>query len=172
MLGEISSTLTPLGYPLPLARTRRRVQTGDVDTGCGHAEDADADGTGVRIKRAYEPAEPGDGCRVLVDRLWPRGVSKERAALDRWEKEVAPSNELRREWHADPRAHEPDRFAAFAERYRSELAEPPAAEALDRLVGLARAHERLTLLYGARDERANHAVVLRDALRQRLDAAG
>lgn len=121
----------------------------------------------VRIKRVYDPAAPGDGCRVLVDRLWPRGVSKERAALDLWEQDAAPSPELRREWHDDPEGRDPDHFAAFAGHYRAELAEPPAAEALDRLVALAREHDVLTLLYGAKDERRNHAIVLREALLRR-----
>ncbi len=122
----------------------------------------------VRIKRVYESAEAGDGFRVLVDRLWPRGVSKERAALDLWDKDVAPSPELRKAWHAEPDAHDPEHFAAFADDYRAELAQGAAAEALDRLAGLAREHSPLTLLYGARDPEANHAVVLRDALLERL----
>ncbi|MFF2273132.1 DUF488 domain-containing protein [Agromyces sp. NPDC058136] len=107
------------------------------------------------IKRVYEPAEAGDGFRVLVDRLWPRGVSRERAELDLWDKEVAPSPELRTEWH-----HAADRAAAFdgfAARYRAELDESPAAEAL---LALGREHDRVTLLYGARDEHSNHAAVL------------
>ncbi|WP_022890938.1 DUF488 family protein [Agromyces italicus] len=107
------------------------------------------------IKRVYEPAEPGDGLRVLVDRLWPRGVSKERAELDAWDKEVAPSPALRTEWH-----HAVDRegdFAHFSARYRAELDENPAAAAL---LDLGREHERVTLLYGARDARVNHAEVL------------
>jgi uncharacterized protein YeaO (DUF488 family) len=124
----------------------------------------------IRVKRVYEPAEPGDGYRVLVDRLWPRGVSKERAELDLWEKDAAPSPELRHDWHSDPRGHDPERFAAFADHYRAELAESPASEALDRLADLARDHDPLTLLYGARDEHANPAVVLCEALRQRLAA--
>lgn len=123
----------------------------------------------VRIKRVYEPAEPDDGFRVLVDRLWPRGVSKERAELDLWDKEVAPSPALRRAWHAAPDAHDPERFAAFAADYRHELARGAAAEALERLAGLASEHSPLTLLYGARDPEANHAVVLRDALLARLE---
>ncbi|RGE23785.1 DUF488 domain-containing protein [Leucobacter sp. wl10] len=125
----------------------------------------------VRVKRVYEPAEPGDGFRVLVDRLWPRGVSKERAGLDLWDREVAPSSGLRRALHADPRAHDPERFDAFAADYREELASGPAAEALDRLVGLAREHSPLTLLYGAKDKRVSHAVVLREVLLERLGRA-
>lgn len=111
------------------------------------------------IKRVYEPAEAGDGFRVLVDRLWPRGVSKQRAELDLWDKEVAPSPELRTEWH-----HAADRlgdFEHFAGRYRAELDDNPAAEAL---LALGGEHERVTLLYGARDEHSNHAAVLLDWL--------
>lgn len=126
----------------------------------------------VRLKRVYDEASPDDGVRVLVDRLWPRGVSKERAALDLWDRALAPSAELRRSWHADPAAHDPERFAAFAADYRDELARDPASAALDRLAQLARDRPRVTLLYGAKDTRQNHAVVLRDALLERLGAAG
>ncbi|MCD5347532.1 DUF488 family protein [Agromyces sp. H3Y2-19a] len=111
------------------------------------------------IKRVYEPAEAGDGYRVLVDRLWPRGVSKERAELDLWDKAVAPSPELRTEWH-----HAADRlgdFEHFASRYRAELDENAAADAL---LELGREHDRVTLLYGARDTQVNHAEVLLDWL--------
>ncbi len=118
----------------------------------------------VRTKRVYEPAAPEDGTRVLIDRLWPRGVKKEDARLDLWLKDAAPSSELRKSWHADARGHEPARFAAFAESYREELSHPPASAALDRLVGLAEEAVRLTLLYGAKDESVNHANVLRDAV--------
>ena len=110
----------------------------------------------VRLKRIYEPAADDDGARVLVDRLWPRGVSKERAALSTWCKEVAPSPELRK-WFG----HEPSRWHEFGERYRAELkrnAEPVAA-----LRAMAR-QGPLTLLFGARDETRNEAVVLRDYL--------
>ncbi len=124
----------------------------------------------VRIKRVYEPAEPADGHRVLIDRLWPRGVRKDEAQLERWLKDAAPSPELRRDWHADPLGHEPARFAAFAEAYGAELAEQPASDAVDRLVRLGSDGERVTLLYGARDEQINHAVVLRDALLARAAA--
>jgi uncharacterized protein YeaO (DUF488 family) len=113
----------------------------------------------VRLKRIYEPAADDDGARVLVDRLWPRGVSKARAALAGWCKDIAPSPELRR-WFG----HEPHRWDGFAERYRAELrqkAEPVAA-----LRTMAR-QGRLTLLFGARDEAHNEAVVLRDYLLRR-----
>ena len=108
------------------------------------------------IKRVYDPAEASDGYRVLVDRLWPRGVSKERAELDLWHKEVAPSPDLRTEWH-----HNRERFDEFAERYRSEL---DANEAARALIALGDEHDRVTLLFGARDEQVNHAAVLLDWL--------
>lgn len=126
----------------------------------------------IRIKRVYEPAAPGDGFRVLVDRLWPRGVSKEAAALDLWEKEAAPSTELRRAWHAEVDSRSSAHFAAFASDYRAELSGGAARAALDELVRLAREHSPLTLLYGARDPEINHAVVLREALLERLRGDG
>jgi uncharacterized protein YeaO (DUF488 family) len=112
----------------------------------------------VRLKRAYDPAEPGDGYRVLVDRLWPRGVSKERARLDEWVRELAPSTELRT-WFG----HDPERFAEFERRYRAELA--AHGEKLEELRRRAR-EGTLTLVYAARDEEHNDAVVLADLLRE------
>ncbi|MBI2406816.1 MAG: DUF488 family protein [Gemmatimonadetes bacterium] len=109
-----------------------------------------------RIKRAYEPPDPGDGVRVLVDRLWPRGLSRAGADLDHWMKDVAPSPSLRI-WFG----HDPARFADFAARYRDELAHSP--DALAPLLALAR-EGPVTLVYAARDERHNHALVLRDFL--------
>jgi uncharacterized protein YeaO (DUF488 family) len=105
------------------------------------------------MKRVYDAAAASDGYRVLVDRLWPRGVSKERAELDEWAKDVAPSPGLRAEWHHAGG----ERFDEFAARYRAELDENPAAEAL---LATGREHDRVTLLFGARDERVNHAAVL------------
>jgi len=110
----------------------------------------------VRLKRAYEPPSPGDGVRVLVDRLWPRGLRKADAAIDRWLKELAPSAELRR-WFG----HDPDRWDEFRRRYRSELS--AHTDLLDELRTLARTGP-LTLVYAARDERHNDAVVLREVL--------
>ena len=105
-----------------------------------------------------EPAD-GDGTRVLVDRLWPRGLAKRDAAYDEWEKAVAPSTELRR-WFG----HDPERFAEFARRYRAELeGSPGTAEALDRLRSLA-AQGPLTLLTATRDRETSHARVLADVL--------
>ena len=110
----------------------------------------------IQLKRAYDPAEPQDGFRVLVDRLWPRGVSKGRAAIDLWAKEVAPTPQLR-EWFG----HDPARFAEFRVRYVAELEQNSAVRDLRDLTGQ---HPVVTLVYGARDEVHNHAVVLADYL--------
>lgn len=110
----------------------------------------------ITIKRAYNQPAANDGYRVLVDRLWPRGVKKETLALDEWCKDVAPSTELR-EWFA----HDPAKFDEFAARYRSELAHSPAAADL---LGRAAGQSALTLIYAAKDLATNHAVVLRDFL--------
>lgn len=111
----------------------------------------------IRIKRIFDPPEPGDGYRALVDRVWPRGVTRERAQLDEWAKELTPSASLRR-WFG----HEPDRYEEFASRYRAELAErPEPVRAMRRRAG----RETVTLLYAARDERHNHALVLAEVLR-------
>ena len=125
------------------------------------------EGMDVRIKRIYEAPDAADEQRVLIDRLWPRGVKKAEADIDLCLKDVAPSPELRKTWHADPAALEPAHFEAFAESYRDELSEGVASEAVDRLVALAHSSKRLTLLYGARNEETNHALVLRDAVLQR-----
>ena len=116
----------------------------------------------VRTKRAYEPASEADGYRVLVDRLWPRGVTKEAARLDAWAKDVAPSPGLR-VWYG----HVPGRFREFSERYRLELTRSPAREAFMELLQRA-AHGRVTLVYGARDEVRNSAVVLKRELENAL----
>jgi uncharacterized protein YeaO (DUF488 family) len=108
------------------------------------------------IKRIYEPASADDGYRVLIDRLWPRGASTERAQLDEWARDIAPTPELRT-WFA----HEPSRFEEFSRRYRSELEVNPE---VGRFVTLGAEHDRVTLLYGARDPLVNQAVVLRDYL--------
>ena len=118
----------------------------------------------VDIKRVYEQAADEDGIRVLVDRLWPRGVSKERAALSGWIKDVAPSSDLRRWWH-----HDPDRFEEFARRYRTELDDNPA---LEDLLSIVREHDRTTLVYAAKDPAVNHALILRDYIRQALEKEG
>jgi uncharacterized protein YeaO (DUF488 family) len=112
----------------------------------------------VHLKRAYEPPERADGYRVLVDRLWPRGVSKAEAHLDEWARDLAPSSELRR-WFG----HDPARFDEFRRRYREELT--AHAEKLRELRRLAR-RGTLTLVYSARDSEHNDAVVLAELLRR------
>jgi uncharacterized protein YeaO (DUF488 family) len=111
----------------------------------------------VRLKRAYEPAAASDGYRVLIDRLWPRGVRRDATRLDEWARELAPSGELRR-WFG----HDPSRFAEFCRRYTAELGEQE--EKLRELRRRARSGP-LTLVYGARDEEHNDAVVLAQILR-------
>ena len=117
----------------------------------------------VRIKRVYEPATPADGYRVLVDRLWPRGVTHEEAAVDEWVPDLGPSNELRR-WFS----HDPDRFDEFRRRYTRELATKKAKLADLRRRARARA---LTLVYSARDTDHNDAVVLAEVLRHGIRTA-
>ena len=114
----------------------------------------------LRRKRAYDTASADDGFRVLVDRLWPRGVSKERAAVDLWAKDAAPSPDLRRDWHAAP----DDEWDVYADRYRAQLAHE-SAEALRELAAALRPHPVVTLVYAAHDPVHNHAVVLEEALR-------
>lgn len=111
----------------------------------------------IRIKRAYEQSEPSDGYRILIDRLWPRGVTKEKAHLDEWAKELAPTPELRR-WFG----HDPDRFDEFRRRYREELV--ARNQELQELRKRAR-KGTVTLVYGARDTEHNGAVVLAELLR-------
>ncbi len=112
----------------------------------------------IRLKRAYEPASPNDGTRVLVERLWPRGISKEKAALDLWLKEVAPSPELRK-WYS----HDVSKWDEFRRRYRSELQHNPGpVKELLQLVSKG----PVTLIYGSRDQEHNSAVVLKDYLEQ------
>jgi uncharacterized protein YeaO (DUF488 family) len=110
----------------------------------------------IRLKRAYTAAADEDGTRVLVDRLWPRGVSKEKARLDLWLKAIAPSTELRKWFN-----HDPAKWREFRQRYTQELEDNP--EAVKRLLDLADAG-RVTLIYGAKDEMHNEAVVLKEYL--------
>ena len=112
----------------------------------------------VRLKRVYEEPEPGDGKRVLVDRLWPRGLTKERARLDLWSKDVAPSDGLRK-WFS----HDPERWTEFRKRYRLELRSSPRKEELERLRALAR-RSSVTLLFAAKDSRHCNAAVLAEIL--------
>jgi uncharacterized protein YeaO (DUF488 family) len=113
----------------------------------------------TKVKRIYDEAKKADGTRVLVDRLWPRGISKERAALDDWLRDLAPSDELREWFHTSP-----DAWIMFRKKYLKELSRPEAAPALDRLYELAAKRKRLTLLFASKDAERNNAVVLRDLL--------
>ena len=110
----------------------------------------------LKLKRVYLPAAVTDGYRILVDRLWPRGLKKEEAAIDLWDKQLAPSTELRK-WFA----HVPDRFPVFARRYAAELRGNAALAGLAAELGR---HEVVTLLFSARDEQHNNAVVLAQVL--------
>jgi uncharacterized protein YeaO (DUF488 family) len=115
--------------------------------------------TAIKVRRVYEPAQPSDGTRVLVDRLWPRGLTKEAAAVDHWMKDLAPSTALRK-WFG----HDPARWDEFRRRYAAELREREAP--LEALRELAR-RGPVTLVFGARDERHNDAVALREILASR-----
>ncbi|MFF7853276.1 DUF488 family protein [Streptomyces sp. NPDC007904] len=108
----------------------------------------------VRVRRVYEPPEPDDGVRVLVDRLWPRGLAKDAARVDEWPKGLTPSTELRRWYHADERSYE-----EFRRRYEAELAAPEAAELLDRMREMA-GRGTVTLLTASRTPDTSHAQVL------------
>jgi uncharacterized protein YeaO (DUF488 family) len=113
----------------------------------------------VTVKRVYEKPARVDGNRVLVDRLWPRGLSKQEAALDAWLRDLAPSDDLRRWFHARPEA-----WNTFRKRYLKELGCPEASESLQQLYELAREDKRLTLLFASKNEQQNNAVVLKDLL--------
>ena len=110
----------------------------------------------IELRRVYEPAADADGYRILVDRLWPRGLAHDRAELDDWLKDIAPSPGLRTWWH-----HDPARLTAFADRYRAELDHNPAVTQLRNLLD---EHHRVCLLYAARDPSVNHAQILREYL--------
>jgi uncharacterized protein YeaO (DUF488 family) len=114
----------------------------------------------VRIRRVYEPPEPGDGVRVLVDRLWPRGLAKDAARVDEWPKALTPSTELRRWYHAGEGSYD-----EFADRYEAELAAPEAAEVLDHVRELAGKGE-VTLLTASKSPEGSHAAVLARLLQE------
>ena len=116
----------------------------------------------IRIKRVYDPPTASDGIRILVDRLWPRGLRRETAGLDHWSKEIAPTTELRK-WFD----HRADRFAAFSAKYRAQLEKDPQVTELLAHIGKAPA----TLLYAARDPHLNHAVVLAEFLQEAAQRA-
>jgi uncharacterized protein YeaO (DUF488 family) len=113
----------------------------------------------VAVKRVYESASRSDGARVLVDRLWPRGLSKAEVAMHEWLRDLAPSNELRKWFHAQP-----ERWLDFRKRYLKELARPEAEKDLLQLYRLAHKRKRLTLLFASKNEKRNNAVVLKDLL--------
>lgn len=111
----------------------------------------------IRLKRAYDTPARSDGPRVLVDRVWPRGVSREDAALDHWFKGLAPSSDLRK-WFG----HDPGKWSEFRDRYRAELGSEEASSDVEALESLLSEHRRITLVFAARDTEHNNAVALRD----------
>jgi uncharacterized protein YeaO (DUF488 family) len=113
----------------------------------------------IAIKRVYETTSRTDGARVLVDRLWPRGLSKERAQVDEWLRDLAPSDDLRRWYHARP-----DHWLTFRKKYLKELTQPEAEDALRQLYHLAHKRKRLTLLFASKNETHNNATVLKELL--------
>lgn len=117
----------------------------------------------IQVKRAYEPASRGDGFRVLVDRVWPRGVSKDELHVREWAKDIAPSTQLR-QWFG----HDPSRWSEFRDRYKKELANDAARDAIRDIIKDAKDTKTITLIYGAKDTEHNQAIVLRDMF-ERLD---
>jgi uncharacterized protein YeaO (DUF488 family) len=113
----------------------------------------------IAVKRVYEQSSRTDGMRVLVDRLWPRGLTKERAAVDEWLRDLAPSNDLRKWFHAQP-----GHWQAFRRKYLKELSSPEAETDLQKLYRLAQKKKRLTLLFASKNETQNNATVLKDLL--------
>jgi uncharacterized protein YeaO (DUF488 family) len=113
----------------------------------------------VAIKRAYETPSRADGARVLVDRLWPHGLTKERAAVDEWLRDLSPSNELRRWYHAHS-----EQWQTFRKKYLKELSKPECQPGLRRLYELGHARDRLTLLFASKNETHNNAAVLRELI--------
>jgi uncharacterized protein YeaO (DUF488 family) len=113
----------------------------------------------VALKRVYATPSSKDGARILVDRLWPRGLTKSAAAIDEWLRDVAPSDELRRWYHAQP-----GHWASFRRKYLTELSQPEAETALRRLYQLSRKRKRVTLLFASKNEDCNNATVLKELL--------
>ena len=111
----------------------------------------------IRIKRIYEKPEPSDGYRVLVDRLWPRGISKDRAAVDCWLKEIAPSNGLRK-WYR----HDPEKWNEFCEKYKTEL--EAMQDTVSQLKKIIRSNKIVTFLYSSKEDRLNNAYALKEIL--------
>lgn len=114
----------------------------------------------IAIKRIYEEVKQDDGARILVDRVWPRGMSKEKAKLDYWMKEVGPSNELRK-WFG----HDPDKYPDFKEKYKQELSDGNQKDELDQMKSIVKKNnDDVTLLFSAKDEQYNQAQVLKEIL--------
>jgi uncharacterized protein YeaO (DUF488 family) len=113
----------------------------------------------IALKRAYEQPAPSDGARILVDRLWPRGVTKERARIDAWLRDLAPSTELRHWFHARPA-----QWQQFRKKYLEELNQPEAARALAQLYDVVRKRKKVTLVYASKNLERNNAVVLKELL--------
>jgi uncharacterized protein YeaO (DUF488 family) len=116
----------------------------------------------IAVKRIYEAASSADGVRVLVDRLWPRGLTKEAATVKFWLRDLAPSTELRHWFHANPEA-----WQLFRKRYLKELTNPAASAAVEKLHGLAEGKRKVTLLYASKNEEHNNAIVLKELLEGR-----
>ena len=113
----------------------------------------------INLKRIYEPYNKADGYRILVDRLWPRGVSKENAKLDRWLKDIGPSTELRKWFN-----HDPEKWTDFKKKYKVELKDK--SDYLQEIITATKKHKVITLLYGAKDETHNEAVVIAELLKK------
>lgn len=113
----------------------------------------------IQTKRVYEPPDESDGFRILVDRLWPRGLTKEKAHVDLWLKEIAPSDALRKQFHKT------ENWPEFRERYRAELASKEKKELLVEIKKLEKEHKKITLLFGRKDEKQNQAVILAEILK-------
>src|SRR5258708_3278298 len=118
----------------------------------------------VAIKRVYEPASRADGTRILVDRLWPRGVANATARVDEWLRDLAPSNELRRWFHSRLESWQELDWQVFRKRYLKELSQPQIQESLLQLYDFAQKEKRLTLLFASKNETRNNAVVLKELL--------
>jgi uncharacterized protein YeaO (DUF488 family) len=120
----------------------------------------------LKLKRVYEKRQNSEGKRILIDRLWPRGLTKEQAAIDEWLKDLAPSEELRK-WFG----HEPDKFPEFRKKYLKELAGPVQQPLLEQIAGMA-AKTDVTLVYGAKDTEHNNAVVIAEAVGEIIQGKG
>lgn len=118
----------------------------------------------IRIKRIYDPLDSKEGVRILVDRLWPRGIKKEKAKVDIWMKEIAPSPGLRKWFN-----HEPTKWEGFKKAYKEELEHSKAIGELERYIGV---NKKITLLYAASDQEHNHALVLLDYIREKFPLPG